>query len=210
MAFRSMIYFCLLCLCAALIGAAETGNRSFVERVRPENYFAAEKLFPEPFSQSNELVVLRTKAAKPVSVLAIRRAETGDGYVLTQQFASAEAADGWLKIDEELDPAIAHQVLRAVEIRLHRQVTLSKFRRNVSKTDSDLWLYQRTSDEQIAAGVIAMEDTLENPAAEGFVDDFLGALQDLIGKEGAERATRLENIDRMATAIISRDGALVR
>jgi hypothetical protein len=189
---------------------ARSESRSFVERVRPENFFAAEKLFPETFSQTNELVILRTKAAKPVSVLAIRHAETGEGFVLSEQFASTEAADGWLKINEELDAAIARQVLRAVEIRLHRQVTLSKFRRNVSKTDSDLWLYQRTSDGQVAAAVIAMEDTMENSAASGFIDDFLGALQDLIGKEGAERAAILEKIDRLATEIITRDGALVR
>jgi hypothetical protein len=210
MNFRSVIFFGFACLSAGVVSAAETGNRSFVERVRPENYFAVEKLFPETFSSANELVILRTKAAKPVSVLTVRQAETRDGYVLVQQFASATAPDGWLKISEDLDRATAQQVLRAVEIRLHRQVTLSKFKRVVSKTDSDLWLYQRTSDDQIAAGVIAMEDTLENPAASGFIDDFLGALQDLIGKEGAERAATLEKIDRMATAIISRDGALVR
>lgn len=210
MVYPSLVRLSLVCLSLAVMPAARSESRSFVERVRPENFFAAEKLFPETFSQTNELVILRTKAAKPVSVLAIRHAETGEGFVLSEQFASTEAADGWLKITEELDAATARQVLRAVEIRLHRQVTLSKFRRNVSKTDSDLWLYQRTSDGQVAAAVIAMEDTMENPAASGFIDDFLGALQDLIGKEGAERAAILEKIDRLATEIITRDGALVR
>jgi len=209
MIFSSFVRPSFACLCIAVLPAAGSSH-SFVERVRPENYFAAEKLFPETFSQAAELVILRTKAAKPVSALTIRRTESGDGFILSQQFASTETADGWLKINEDLDSTTARQILRAVEIRLHRQVTLSKFKRVVSKTDSDLWLYQRTTDDQVAAAVIAMDDTLDNPAASAFIDAFLGALQDLIGKEGAARSAVLEKIDRLATEIISRDGELSR
>jgi len=188
------------------VHAAEGSSRSFVERVRPENYLAVEKLFPETFSQSYELVILRTKAAKPVSVLAIRRADDGDGYLLTLSYASTEVADGWLRINETLDAAFARQVLRAVTLTLHRQVTLSKFKHTVSKTDSDLWLYQHLADGQVAAAVITTEDTLANPAAAAFIDDFLGGLQDLAGKEGAERSAVLEKIDRLASEIIGRSG----
>ena len=180
----------------------EGANRPFVERVRPDDYFGAEKLFDESFSRTHELVVLRTTAAKPVSVLAVKRAVSGDGYTLTMHLASDTTPGGWLKISEELDTDIGRQVLRAFELKLHRQVALSNFKRTPSKTDTDLWLYQRLHDGEIDTALISMEATLDNPAASAFIDGFLGVLQDLIGKEGKERAAVLQKIDRISTEII--------
>ena len=116
------------------------GSRPFVERLRPDDYYAVEKLFPEKFSETNELVVLRTTAASPSSVLAIRNASPGSNYTLTIQMASEGTPGGWLKIDETLDAALGRQVLRAFALKLHRRVVLSKFKRNISKTGTDLWL----------------------------------------------------------------------
>ena len=181
---------------------AKTGGRSFIERVRPEDYYAAETLFGDAFSRTHELVVLRLAAAQPVSVLAIGPAAAGEGYTLTVQLVSTNAPGGWLKISEELDAAFARQILRAVEIQLHHQVTLSKFKHHVSKTDSDLWVYQRLSDGRPAAAVIAMADTFDNPDASAFIDELLGGLQQLVGKEGAERTALLQKLDRTATDLI--------
>ncbi len=176
--------------------------RPFIERVKPDDYYAAEKLFAAPLSRTNELVVLRTTAAKPVSALALQPNASGDTHTLTFHFASADAPDGWLKISEELDAALAQQILRAFELKLHRQVTLSTFQRTISKTDSDLWVHQRLANDRIAAALIAMEVTLDNPQASLFIDDFLGGLQQLIGTEGDDRRDLLLKIDRMATKII--------
>lgn len=182
--------------------AAVGASRSFIERVKPDDYFAVEKLFPEQFSHANDFVLLRTAQAKPVSVLAIARAPSGDDYVVTLQLASDKAEDGWLKISEDLDATLAQQVLRAIELKLHHQVTLSRFKRTVSKTDSDYWLYQHLSDDRVAAAVITTDDTIDNPAATVFLDDLLGRLQEVIGKEGAERAALLQKLDRTATQIV--------
>jgi len=190
----------------ALIAAepsSNTGsNRPFVERVRPDDYFDVEKVFEEPFSQTHELVVLRTTATKPSSVLAIKRTPGSDDYTLTIHIASADAPGGWLKISEPLDASLGQQVLRAFELKLHRQVALSNFKRTMSKTDTDLWLFQRLADNRVTAALIATEPTLGNPSATAFIDDFLGSLQELIGKEGEERSAVLLKIDRAATEII--------
>jgi len=185
---------------ASPTGAATTGP--FIERVRPDDYFDAEKVFPEPFSQTYELVVLRTTAAKPVSVLGIKAAGTGDGYTLTVELASAGAPDGWLKISDDLDGAVGRQILRAIELKLHRQVSLSDFKRVPSKTDTDIWVYQHLADNHVAAALLSTEAALDNPKASAFIDDFLGSIEQLVGKEGAERSVLLEKIDRAATAII--------
>lgn len=182
--------------------AAETGSRAFVERVKPEDFYATEKALPEKFSYGHDLVIVRTTAGQAVSVVALQKATTSEGYTLTLHFASTSGADGWLKISEDIEDNVGRQVLRAVELKLHRQVMLSKFKRTPSKTDSDLWLYQKLSDGRVAAAVIAMEDTFDNPEASVFIDDFIGGLQQLIGKEGAERSALLQTIDRIATDII--------
>jgi hypothetical protein len=174
----------------------------FIERVRPDDYFDVEKGFPEPFSRAHEFVILRTTAAKPVSVFAIEHAATGDGYTMTVELASASAPDGWLKISDDLDAAVGRQVLRAVELKLHRQVSLSDFKRVVSKTDTDIWVYLRLSDNHVAAALLSSEAAFGNSQASAFIDDFLGSLEQLVGKEGAERNALLEKIDRTATAII--------
>jgi hypothetical protein len=195
----------LVFLVMSQAGAAESasgGNRPFVERVRPDDYFDVEKFFPEPFSQTHELVVLRTAATKPVSVLAIRRVPATEEYTLSVHIASDDAPDGWLKISEPLDAALGQQVLRAFELKLHRQVALSNFKRTMSKTDTDIWVFQRLAENRVAAALIAMEATLDNPNATTFLDDFLGGLQQLIGKEGDERVEQLQKIDRLATEII--------
>jgi hypothetical protein len=203
----------LFCIATALVFLAPYQARSaessnvegklpFVERVRPDDYFDVEKVFPEPFSQTNDLVVLRTAAAKPVSVLAIRSRPATEEYTLTVHIASEEAPDGWLKISEPLDAALAQQVLRAFELKLHRQVALSNFKRTLSKTDTDIWIFQRLAENRVAAALISMEATLGNPSATTFLDDFLGGLQQLIGKEGDERVAQLQKIDRIATEII--------
>jgi hypothetical protein len=189
----------LLLLAPLLAVAADTGSRAFIERVRPEDFYDAEKLFPDPFSPSSEFVALRVTAGKPISALAIKRQTDAEGYTLTVQLASPDAPGGWLKIDDELDVTLGQQVLRGIEMKLHRQVTLSQFKRKVSKTDSDLWLYQRLSDGNIAGAYIAMEATIDNPAADTFITDLLGGLERSIGKEGAERAEALQKIDRIAT-----------
>ena len=177
-------------------------NRPFIERVRPDDYFAAEKLFNESFSRTHELVVLRTAAGEPVSVLAIKSAPGGEGYTLTIQIASDSAPDGWLKIREELDAILGQQVLRAFELKLHRQVSISAFKRRVSKTDTDLWVFQRLAQNRVAAARIATEATIGNPSASEFIDGFLASLQEMIGKVGEERAAHLQKIDRLASAII--------
>ncbi|MEO6006063.1 MAG: hypothetical protein ABIZ04_06225 [Opitutus sp.] len=203
-----MRHVTVLCFLIALLFASEvpagakTGGRSFIERIRPEDYYGAETLFGDAFSRAHDLVVLRLAAAQPVSVLAIGPATAGDGYTLTVQLVSADAPGGWLKVSESLEAAFARQVLRAVEIQLHHQVTLSKFKRHVSKTDSDLWVYQKLSDGRPAAAVIAMEDTFDNPEATVFIDELLGGLQQLIGKEGAERTALVQKLDRTATDLI--------
>lgn len=200
-----LLAFALAATAAVQLPAAAATTRPFIERVKPDDYHAAESLFAEPFSRTHELVVLRTAAAKPVSVLALKRTPDVDTYTLTLHYASADAPDGWLKISEELDASIARQILRAFELKLHRQVTLSNFKRTVSKTDSDLWVYQKLSDDRTAAALIAMEATLDNPDATAFVDDFLGSLQQLVGTEGEDRSAVLQKIDRTATAIILAD-----
>ncbi|HTO05369.1 MAG TPA: hypothetical protein VL069_16795 [Opitutus sp.] len=180
-------------------------KRPFIERVRPDDFFAAEKLFDEPFSRTHELVVLRMAAGKPVSVLAMKAVPGGEGYTLTIQMASDSAPDGWLKISEELDATLGQQVLRAFELKLHRQVALSTFKRNVSKTDTDLWVFQRLAPDRVAAALIAMEATIGNPNASTFVDDFIGSLEELMGKAGEERTAHLQKIDRLASEIIIAD-----
>jgi hypothetical protein len=116
--------------------------------------------------------------------------------------ASASAPGGWIKINDELDATLGRQVLRAVELMLHRQVALSTAKRIPSETDTDLWLYQKLGDGSVAAARIPMEATLDNPRAATFIDGFLGALEQLIGKEGDARAALLKKIDRIATEIV--------
>lgn len=195
----------LLCFAAVASAADSNANRPFIERVRPVDYHDVEKLFPEQYSNTNELVVLRTAAAKPVSVLAIKRMPGGDDYALSIQIASASAPSGWLKIEESLDASLGQQVLRAFELKLHRQVALSSFKRRLSETDTDVWLHQKLSGGRTAAALIAMEATLGNPAATAFIDEFLGSLQQLIGAEGEARDAILQKIDRSATQIILAD-----
>jgi len=185
-----------------LFATAADASRSFVERVRPDDFYSVETLFPEPLSPNHELVVLRTTAGKPVSVLAIAPAGDGNTFTVLWQLASTEAEGGWLKISDELDATVARQFLRAVELKLHHQVTLSKFKERPSKTDTDLWVYQRLSDNGVAAARIAMADTIDNPEATRFVDDLLGGLEKWVGKEGDERASLLQKIDRLATDIV--------
>jgi hypothetical protein len=190
-------------LFASTWATAAEANRSFVERVRPDDFYSVETLFPEPLSPTHELVVLRTTAGKPVSVLAVAPGSDKDkAYIVTLQLASSEAAGGWLKISDELDPIVARQFLRAVELKLHHQVTLSKFKERPSKTETDLWVFQRLSDNQPAAALIAMKDTIDNPEATRFVDDLLGGLEKWVGKEGYERAALLQKLDRLATDIV--------
>ena len=182
--------------------SAAEANRSFVERVRPDDFYSVETLFPEPLSPTHELVVLRTTAGKPVSVLAVAPGSDDKTYTVTLQLASSEAEGGWLKISDELDATVARQFLRAVELKLHHQVTLSKFKEKPSKTDTDLWVFQRLSDNRPAAALIAMTDTIDNPEATRFVDDLLGGLEKWVGKEGDERAALLQKLDRLATDIV--------
>lgn len=182
---------------------AADANRSFVERVRPDDFYSVETLFPEPLSPTHELVVLRTTAGKPISVLAVAPgSDNNKTYTVTLQLASSEAEGGWLKISDELDTTVARQFLRAVELKLHHQVTLSKFKEKPSKTDTDLWIFQRLSDNRPAAALIAMTDTIDNPDATRFVDDLLGGLEKWVGKEGDERAALLQKLDRLATDIV--------
>ena len=190
------------CLGASSLRSAEDPNGSFVERVKPADYYAAERLFPEQFSTKNELSILRTSGGKPVSVIAIAREGEGDGYLLTLHYASATTPGGWIRITEELEASVGQQVLRAAELTLHYQVTLSKFKHLVSKTDSDLWLYQKLADGRSAAAVITTEDSLNEPRATLFIEGLLERLQQLAGKEGADRVELLQKIDRAATDLI--------
>jgi hypothetical protein len=100
---------------------------------------------------------------------------------------------------------IGQQVLRAFELKLHRQVALSNFKRHPAKTDTDIWIHQRLAEGRTAAALITMEVTLGNPAATTFLEDFIGSLQQLVGTEGEERAAILQKIDRAATTIILAD-----
>ena len=189
-------------LFTSTLAMAAGANRSFVERVRPEDFYSVETLFPEKLSSAHELVVLRTTAGKPVSILAIAAGSDNNPFTVTLQLASSEAEGGWLKISDELDATVARQFLRAVELKLHHQVTLSKFKERPSKTETNLWLHQKLSDNRVAAALIAMSDTIDNPDATRFVDDLLGGLEKWVGKEGDERAALLQKIDRLATDIV--------
>jgi len=189
-----------LVLLLVFAACADAATRPFIERIRPEDYRDVEKIFAEPFSREHDLIVLRTTDAKPFSVLTLDR--TASGYTLALQVASNDEPGGWIKISEELDATLAQQVLQAFELKLHRQVGLSNFKRGMSKTGSELWVYQRLSDNRIAAAYSPMETTLDNPAAATFIDEFIGGLQQLFGLEGEERAALLQKIDRIATEII--------
>ena len=201
---RCSLLFCLVSFVTpiASLSAVEAEPTAFVERVKPADYYDAERLFPEQFSTSNELSVLRTSAGKPVSVIAIARGGESDGFTLMLQFASADTPGGWLRITEDLESAVGQQVLRAVELTLHYQVTLSRFKHVVSKTDSDLWIFQKLSDGRSAAGVITTEASLNHPRASLFIEGLLEHLQQLSGKAGEERAALLQKIDRTATDLI--------
>lgn len=200
--FRLLVSLCALLAVVESAPHAAAAPPPFIERVRPADYVQAEKAFPQAFSKTSELVILRTTAAKPVSVLAIAHAASGDGYTLTVELASEGAPDGWLKISDELDATLGRQVLRAVELKLHRQVALSDFKRTMSKTDTDVWVYQNTSDGRMAAALLSPEATFNNPAAASFLNEFIGSLERVVGKEGEERSALLQKIDRAATEII--------
>lgn len=199
-----LVAFCVLLsnLFLPLLQGAAAGRSPFIERVKPEDFFDAENEFPEIYSRAYDLVILRTTAAKPVSALAIRHGAENESYTLTLHLASADAPDGWLKIGEELDADVAKQILRAVEFKLHRQVALSDFKRTMSKTDSDLWIFQRRSDNRATAALISTEASLGNAQATAFIADFIGSIQRLIGTEGAARNELLQKIDRASTEII--------
>lgn len=203
---RLLLFAAVLTVTSAPFCFSAPPVRAFIERVKPVDYFDAEKVFPEPYSHSHELVILRTTAQKPVSVLAIKHAAEGTGYTMTIALASADSPGGWLKLNEDLDETFAKQVLRAMEFKLHRQVSLSDFKRTMSKTDTDIWLFQRVQENRAAAAVIMTEAAMDNPAATRFIDDFLGNLERLAGTEGKDRELLLQKIDRLASEIILSEG----
>lgn len=171
----------------------------FVERIQPADYAAAELAFQEPLSRSYDLVFLRTDFGKPVSALALHPQPNG-GYTLF--FGAMDPNGQWQTVTSELDGQVGQQVLRAVELKLHRRVTVNGQRHDIAKNDGDLWIHQRLSDGRVATALISFLATVGNPEAKVFVDEFLGGLQQLVHLDPEQQSQVLTRLDQIATAII--------
>lgn len=177
---------------------------AYVERIQPKNYEAAEERFPERFSQSYQLVFLRTDLGKPASAVAIAPDPAG-GYSV--YFGSTTSDGGWANVTTTLDEGPGGQLLRAVEYRLHRNITLSQVHRDVTQREGDLWIYQRLTDGKIACALITFAARLGNEPGAVFLHDVLDLLQRLAAAEPDAREELLAQLDRAASAVIIAESA---
>lgn len=189
----------------SLVQAAErsTDTRtSFVERVWQSHFEKVENLFGENFSRESAVVVLRVNAGKPGSALALKRETSGD-YTLTL----AASIDGEIRnVTATVPGPVGDQVVRAVELKLHRHVMIGTVQRDYTKREGDIWLFHRNAQDRTSTGVILFETTIDNPDATVFIDGLIGGLQRLIGAEGADREAILAELDRIATRIVLSEG----
>ena len=189
----------------SLVQAAErsTDTRtSFVERVWQSHFEKVENLFGENFSGESAVVVLRVNAGKPGSALALKRETSGD-YTLTL----AASIDGEIRnVTATVPGPVGDQVVRAVELKLHRHVMIGTVQRDYTKREGDIWLFHRNAQDRTSTGVILFETTIDNPDATVFIDGLIGGLQRLIGAEGADREAILAELDRIATRIVLSEG----
>lgn len=187
-----------------LVGCSREKNAAvtpaaYVERIQPKNYAAAELHFPEQFSQDHQLVFLRTDLGKPVSAIAIKHDEAG-GYSV--YFGSSTADGSWVNVTTTLDEGTGSQMLRSVEYRLHRNITLSQLHRDVSEREGDLWIYQQLTDGKIACALVPFAASLSNEPGAVYLRDLLDRLQQLAAAESDARDELLGQIDRAASAVI--------
>lgn len=172
---------------------------AYVERIQPKNYEAAEERFPERFSQAYQLVFLRTDFGQATSAVAISADPAGGYWVY---FGSTTADGSWVHVDTNLDEGTGGQLLRAVEYRLHRNITLSQIHRDVTQREGDLWIYQRLTDGKIACALITFAARLGNEPGAVFLHEALDSLQRLAAAEPEAREELLAQIDRAASAVI--------
>jgi len=193
------VAFALL-VSASLFGAERSKDTrtAFIERAWPSVYEKVENLFDEEFSRTNDAVLLRVDAGKPVSALALKKSESGD-YTLTY----AIPLDGkFHHLPADLPANVGDQVLRAIELKLHRHVLIGTHPRDYTKREGDTWVFHRNAQNRTSTAVILFEATIDNPDAATFVEGLLGNLQKLISAEDADRETILGELDRLATRII--------
>lgn len=171
---------------------------AYVERAWPSVYEKVQNLFDEEFSRTHDAVILRVDAGKPVSALALKRTDTGD-YTLTY----AVQLDGkFHNLTSEIPAGVGDQILRAIELKLHRHVLIGTHPRDYTKRQGDMWVFHRNSQDRTSTAVILFEATMDNPDATAFVDGLLGGLQKLVSAEDAERDSVLSELDRIATRIV--------
>jgi hypothetical protein len=197
--------FLALLALSSLVGCNRSDEQAavtpaaYVERIQPKNYEAAEERFPERFSQDYPLVFLRTDLGKPASAVAIN-ADPAGGYSV--YFGSTTSDGGWASVTTSLDDATGGQLLRAVEYRLHRNITLSQVHRDVTQREGDLWIYQRLTDGKIACALITFAARLGNEPGAVFLHDVLDLLQRLAAAEPEGRDELLAQLDRAASTVI--------
>ena len=180
---------------------AKAPRKAFIERVQPADFYAAEVAFDELYSKNYDLAFLRTDYGKPLSALALKRNPEGGGYTLVYSILSPDPEVGWQKLTASLDDDFAAQVLRAVELKLHRNVTLSTQARKPDRREGDLWVFQRLADGKVAAALIAFDRTIGNPEATEFIDELIGGLRELPRVDPDEREELLVKLDRLASRI---------
>lgn len=197
--------FLALLALGSLVGCNRSNEQAaapaaaYVERIQPKNYEAAEERFPERFSQAYQLVFLRTDLGKPASAVAINTDPAGGFSVY---FGSATADGEWASVTTTLDEGTGGQLLRAVEYRLHRNITLSQIHRDVAQREGDLWIYQRLTDGKIACALVTFAARLGNEPGAIFLHNVLDLLQRLAAAEPEARDELLDQLDRAASAVI--------
>jgi hypothetical protein len=195
----AFLAFAALAAGSAFAAERSSANRTaYIERAWPSVYEKVQNLFDEEFSKTNDAVILRVDAGKPVSALALKRNESGD-YTLTY----AVQFDGkFHNLTADLPANVGDQILRAIELKLHRHVLIGTQPRDYTKREGDMWVFHRNAQNRTSTAVILFEATLDNPDAATFVEGLLGGLQKLISAEDADRELLLAELDRLATRII--------
>lgn len=195
---------CALLAAAVFAHAAERSRdtrTAFIERAWPSVFEKVQTLFDEEFSRSHDAVLLRVDTGKPVSALALKRNDSGD-YTLTY----AVPLDGkFHHLTTDLPAGIGDQVMRAIELKLHRHVLIGTQPRDYTKREGDTWVFHRNAQDRTSTAVILFEATLDNPDAALFVDGLIGGLQKLFGADDAQRETILSDLDRTASRIVLTD-----
>ena len=186
---------------AGPLASVSTEHRvPFVTRIQLADYFAAETFFAEAFSRTHDLVFLRFDNAKPASALMLAETHPGETTV-TLRAAPLQAGGEWVTASTTIDSAVARQIARAVEFKLHRNVDIAPLRVTVASDNAALWIFQRTATE-IAAAVIDWDSVQSSAEAKEFIDGIVDRLTRLVGAEGAERTEQLRQLDVLATRIV--------